>query len=151
MKKLYTIIAYCIINLSITGCSVVDGQGRYRVATIGNAKRSVEAVIIKSEPVLVKTGTTGVGALTGGTTGGVLTLTNSNNVGIIIAGIVGGMIVGNAIEDLNGVYEATEYVIRTSNEAIYTVVQINNNNPKFQLGDKVILVYGYPSRLIRNR
>lgn len=134
--------------LILVGCATTDGEGRYRVATIGNAKRSVEAVVISSQPVHVKSETSGAGRALGGATGGAIALNNSDNVGVIIAGIIGGAIIGNVIEESANIHAATEYVLKTVTNAIFTVVQVNKSNPIFYSGDKVILVYGYPSRLI---
>lgn len=147
----YTAIYISIFMFAlVTGCATTDGVGRYRVATIGNAKRTVEAVVISSEPALVQGGTTGVGSFVGGTTGGIIAENNSNNAGIIIAGIIGGMIVGNALEHSANVHEATEYVIQTSTDAILTVVQVNKGNQPLEIGDKTLLIYGFPSRLIKD-
>ena len=81
-------------------------------------------------------------------TGGAIALNNSDNVGVIIAGIIGGAIIGNVIEESANIHAATKYVLKTDTNAIFTVVQVNKSNPIFYSGDKVILVYGYPSRLI---
>jgi len=152
MKKvnLLSMVFMVVLTSLLTACSTVDGDGRYRVATIGNAKRSVEAVIITSQSVFVQTATSGGGATFGGTTGGLIAGNNSDNAGVIIAGIIGGIIIGDAIEGGANVHDATEYVIKTATGALFTVVQVNKNNPIFQDGDDVILVYGFPSRLIRD-
>ncbi len=143
-------IWFVILSFVILGCVNTDGDGRYRVETIGNAKRSIEAVVLSSQSVLVRSSTTGVGGVAGGTTGGIIAANNSDNPAIIFAGILGGVIVGDAIERAANVHDATEYVIENKANAIFTVVQINKNNPIFEPGDKVILVYGYPSRLIKD-
>jgi len=144
-------LVFLLTLISLTGCGTTDGVGRYRVATIGNAKRSIDAIIISSNSTLVQTNSTGVGAIAGGTAGGVAAALNSNNAAVIVAGIVGGVLIGGAIEGWENVHEATEYVIQTSTSAIFTVVQINKNNPIFHPKDKVILVYGYPSKLIKDQ
>jgi outer membrane lipoprotein SlyB len=132
----------------LMACATVDGQGRYRIATIGNAKRSVAANVLTVKSVLVKKETTGAGSSFGGATGGAIALSNSNNIGVIFAGIIAGAVVGEALEGSANVFKAHEYVIETSNGNIFTVVQIDKDNPIFSRGDAVILVYGYPSQLI---
>ena len=132
----------------LMACATVDGQGRYRVATIGNAKRSVAADVLTVKSVLVKAETTGAGSAFGGAAGGAIALNNSNNIGVIFAGIIAGVVVGEALEGSANVFNAHEYVIETSNGNIFTVVQIDNGNPIFSTGDAVILMYGYPSQLI---
>ena len=147
----YSLAFWCVLSsFIIVGCSNTDGNGRYRVETIGNAKRSIEAVILSSQPVLVRSSSTGVGGVLGGATGGVIAANNSNNIAIIFAGFLGGVILGDTIERAGTDREATEYVIENRTKAIFTVVQINKNNPTFIPGDKVILVYGYPSRLTKD-
>ncbi len=135
----------------ICGCTTIDGVGRYRVQSVGNAQRSIEATVISARQAYIAFEPSGRGAAAGGIAGGGLAGLSSDNVGVIIAGVVGGMIVGSAIEASENVHEATEYVIKSSTQAIFTVAQINEGNPIFQPGDNVILVYGYPSRLIDNR
>lgn len=72
----------------------------------------------------------------------------SDNAGVIIAGIIGGILIGEAIKSADNVHDATEYVIRTSANTLFTVAQVYRGNIIFKKDDKVILVYGYPSRLI---
>ena len=135
--------------ITIVSCAT-DGVGRYRVQSIGNAQRSVEAVIIQSTPVYVQEESSGGGAALGGTVGGGLAADGSDNVAVVIAGIIAGAIVGEYIEGASNIHEATEYVIETSNGTLFTVAQINANTEIFIEGDRVILVYGYPTRLLRD-
>ena len=58
--------------------------------------------------------------------------------------------IGNYIEGQDNVYPATQYVIETTNGILLTVAQIDEGNDIFKKGDKVILVHGYPDRLIAN-
>ena len=133
----------------LAGCSgVQDGTGRYRIQSVGNAQRSVEAVVLVARPAYIASGNSGAGAALGGAVGGALASEGSDNAGVVIAGIIGGMIVGSAIEGEGRVYDATEYVIKSETGVLVTVAQINNGNPIFKPSDKVVLVYGYPSRLI---
>jgi outer membrane lipoprotein SlyB len=68
----------------------------------------------------------------------------------VFAGILVGAIAGEMIESDANTHEATEYVIQTDNDLLLTVVQVNKNNPIFYVGEKVILIHGYPSRLIKD-
>lgn len=147
MTKCVMVFLFSLLFTLLTGCTSKDGEGRYRIATIGNAERSVEAVVISTKPALVKEDTTDTGALAGGLAGGAIAL-NGDNAAVIVAGIVGGMIVGGVIEDYSNIHEATKYEIKTSNDKLLTVVQVNKDNPRFLIGDKVILIYGYPSKLM---
>jgi outer membrane lipoprotein SlyB len=146
------------INFSLTlailatalaiGCSSTDGVGRYRVQSIGNAERSVFAEVISARAAYIMEQTSGAGATLGGTVGGGLASDGSDNVAVVIAGVIAGALVGDYIEAQGNVYEATEYVIKTSNGILLTVAQINKNQETFSTGDRVVLVYGYPNRLI---
>jgi|TARA_B100000929_G_scaffold283168_1_gene263947 outer membrane lipoprotein SlyB len=145
---LYKLFVALTVSLYLSAC--VDGVGKYRVESIGNAQRSVGAVVISYQPVFVQTESSGTGALIGGTTGGYIADDNSDNPFVIIAGVIGGAIVGEMVESDANTHEATEYVIQTENDLLLTVVQINKNNPIFKTGERVILIHGYPSRLIRD-
>ncbi|PHR55052.1 MAG: hypothetical protein COA47_14510 [Robiginitomaculum sp.] len=140
-------IAYVLI---ITSCTSTDRIGKYRVETIGNARRSIEALVISASQTYIQEQTSGAGAAFGGATGAGIASGSSDNAAVIIAGIIGGMIIGDYIEGMDNIHQATEYVIETSTSAIFTVAQKNGGNDIFKQGDKVILVYGYPARLIRD-
>ena len=135
----------------LIGCQTPDGSGVYRIESIGNAQRSIEAVVMSTRPVRIQANATGAGGNAGGIAGGLIAANNSDNAAVIVAGIIGGIIVGAAIENSAGVYEGTEYVIKTSADVILTVAQINKGNSVYALGDKVILLYGFPCRLIKDR
>ena len=138
---------FLFIILTLSGCST-DGVGRYRVESIGNAQRAVKATVVTFRPAYIAKDTSGAGAAMGGSLGAALTSNNSDNAGVIIAGIIGGLVIGNAIEAQQNVHEATEYVLKTDYGALLTVAQINKGNQIFKEGDQVVLVYGYPARLI---
>ena len=136
------------VILFISACSSVDGQGRYRVQSVGNAQRSVEATIISATPVYIQEATSGTGSALGAMTGGGLAAGGSDNVAVIIAGIIAGAVIGDYIEGQNNIHGATEYIIETSSQILFVVAQINEGNMIFKNGDKVVLVYGYPTRLV---
>ena len=146
-KNILAVLATLTI-FSISACSSVDGQGRYRVQSIGNAQRSIEATVISATPVYIQEITSGGGAALGATTGGGLAADGSDNVAVIIAGVIAGAIIGDYVEGLNNLHDATEYVIETSSQSLFTVAQVDKGSIIFKEGDKVILVYGYPTRLL---
>ena len=141
-------IGLLTLHLVAACSSTPDGEGRYRVQSIGQAQRSVMAEVISQREAFIAAGNTGAGGAMGGAGGGAIALDHSDNAGVIVAGIIGGILVGSAIEGEGRIFEATEYVIRNETGALFTVAQINEGNEVFAVGDKVILVYGYPSRLI---
>lgn len=142
-----SIIALCSIIL--TSC-VTDGVGRYRVQSIGNAQRSVAAIVLSANPVVIAQESSGAGANAGGALGGAMALDNSNSATALIAGIIAGAVVGDLIEANGNTYEGTEYVIESKTGLLLTVAQVNRDEEIFSKGDQVILVYGYPHRLIRD-
>jgi outer membrane lipoprotein SlyB len=152
VKKAKRLVAgLCAFPLVITAsCSTQDGVGRYRVQSIGQAQRSVEATVISARDAYISLETSGAGGAMGGALGGAIAGNNSDNAGVIIAGIIGGILIGNAIEATGNNIPATEYVIRTDYDVLLTVAQINKGNPIFSARNRVILVYGYPARLIPN-
>lgn len=150
MKGVLRLSVITIAMLYLSACSTIDGQGKYRVETIGNAKRSVGAIVISHQPVMVQSGSTGTGQLLGGTAGGLIADNNSDNAGVVFAGILAGAIAGEMVEQDANTHEATEYVIQTETGMLLTVVQINRNNRIFKIDERVILIHGYPSRLIKD-
>lgn len=147
---MYRSILLMVLVASLLGCGTADGQGKYRIATIGNAQRSITAEVLSAESVLIQQSTNGAGGTAGGLMGGTVASQNSDNAAIVLAGIIGGAIVGDAIEANANTHEGMEYVIQTSAGLLLTVAQVNEGNPIFMPGDKVILVYGYPNRLIKD-
>ena len=142
-------VSICLfITQILFACSSVDGTGKYRVQTIGNAERSVRAVVLFAEAVYIQGGTSGVGTALGATAGGGIASGGSDNAAVIIAGIILGAVIGDYIEGQDNVYPATQYVIETTNGILLTVAQIDKGNRIFNKGNRVILVHGYPNRLI---
>lgn len=141
-------VALCGILLS--SC-VKDGVGKYRVQSVGNAQRSVAAIVLSAKPVLITKDTSGAGANAGGALGGAIALdNNSDSAAALVAGVIAGAVVGDLVEAHGNTYEGTEYVIESTSGLILTVAQPNEKNDIFSQGDRVILVYGYPHRLIKD-
>lgn len=140
-----------VLCLALLGaCATQDGVGRYRIATIGNAQRTVAAKVLSADPVHIQTRTGEAGGVAGGLLGGAVAAEGSDNAAVIIAGVIAGAIVGSAIESAANVYDGTEYVIETETGALLTVAQVNSGSEIFSKGDRVVLVYGFPHRLIRD-
>jgi len=142
-----SIITFCGILLA---ACVNDGVGKYRIQSIGNAQRSVAAIVLSTKPVIIAKATSGAGANAGGALGGAIALDNSDSATAIVAGIVAGAVIGNLVEAQGNTYEGTEYLIESETGLLLTVAQVNGNNEIFSKGDKVVLVYGYPHRLIKD-
>lgn len=83
----------------------------------------------------------GVGAAAGSTIGD----GGAESVIGAIAGAVVGGIAGAAVEKSATMKNAHEYVIQTANGALLTIVQ---GGDPFAEGDRVIVLYGSPARII---
>ncbi len=138
----------CIVTL--IGCASTHGKSQYRVESIGNAQRSVSAVVLSTKSVIISERTTGLGANAGGALGGALAIDNSDSAGVLIAGIIAGAIVGEMIESSGKTYNGTEYLIESETGLLLNVAQVNHTDGIHKVGDKVVLVYGYPHRLIKD-
>lgn len=146
---MHRVVSVAMMAIALTACTT-DGVGQYRIESIGNAQRSISGEVIATNPVQITKETSGAGGYAGGAMGGALALDNSSDAAPVVAGIIAGAIIGNAIEAQGNVLEGTEYVIETSRGAVLTVAQPNEGNQVFESGDRVILVYGYPHRLIED-
>ena len=147
-KKVLTVSLSALIILILGGCASQDGQGRYRIASIGNAERAVDGEVLSAIPAYIERNS-GVGAEAGGALGGAVAAENSDNAAVIIAGVIGGALLGNAIESDLRKANATQYVIILKNGAKIVVAQLDEGREIFVVGDQVLLVYGYPAQLIR--
>jgi outer membrane lipoprotein SlyB len=124
----------------------------YSVGSVGQVNRAVKGVVKSARTVEVD-GTTGVGGVAGAATGAVAGSSiggggRANAIGAIGGAVVGG-IVGAAIERSATRQTAIEYVVETENGALLTLVQ--GPSPAFSLNDRVIVIYGSPSRLISDQ
>ena len=135
---------------SLSACSSQDRVGEYRVASIGNAQRTVEASILSVKPITLIKSPSGAGANAGAAFGGALAAESSDNAAVIVAGIIGGAIIGNNIEASNGAMRGYEYLLQTEMGKLVTVAQPEQNYDVLQEGDKALLIYGYPHRLVKD-
>ena len=150
MKKKGFLDKFLVVVLAglLSSCTSQDGQGRYRVATIGNAVRAVDAEVLSAAPAFVEFNS-GAGATAGGVLGGALAADSSDSAAVLIAGVIGGALIGNAAERGARRANATQYLLVTENDAKIVVAQLDADNEVYEVGAKVILVYGYPAQLIR--
>ena len=149
MIILFRIIPLILCGVLLTAC-VKDGTGKYRVQSVGNAQRSISAIVLSTSPVIIAKDTSGAGSNSGGALGGALAIDNSDSATVLVAGIIAGAVIGNAIEAQGNTYEGTEYLIETEAGLLLTIAQVNKNGELHRKGDRVVLIYGYPHRLIRD-
>lgn len=147
MKTLLLAIAATVL----AGCANTIDPSTYSVGSVGQVNRSVSGSIVSARKILIdaNTGTGGaVGGMTGAVAGsGIGGSTRANAVGAI-GGAVIGAVIGSALEHGNSQRSGMEYVISTSHGALMTIVQ--GIEPIFNEGDKVIILYGSPARVIKD-
>lgn len=135
----------------LAGCANTTNPSTYSVGSVGQVNRSIAGTVISARPIQIdaNTGTAGgvggvAGAIAGSSIGGG---TRANTLGAI-GGAVVGAVVANAIEQNASKREGMEYVITTANGSLLTIAQ--GLEPTFTEGEKVIVLYGNPARVIKD-
>ncbi len=136
-------------SLALTGCAPDISPDSYSVGSVGAVNRTIAGTVISARSVDIR-GTAGAGGTVGAATGGVVGSglghgTRANIVGAIGGAVVGG-IAGAAVESSATKQKGMEYVIQTENGNLMTIVQ--GSTPPFVAGNKVLVLYGSPSRII---
>jgi len=119
------------------------------VGSVGQVNRTVPATVISAREVDIA-GTAGVGGPAGTAAGAVVGSAAGNNSRANIVGAIGGAVAGGlagaAIESNATRQKGMEYVVETENGNLMTIVQ--GPEPLFTIKQKVLVLYGSPSRLI---
>jgi outer membrane lipoprotein SlyB len=149
MKRL---LALPLILITLSGCAQNISPDTYSVGSVGQANRTVRGTIIHARPVNVQGSQSGTGAVAGGLGGGLAGSSiggggRANAIGAIGGAVVGG-IAGAAVEEGVTKQTAMEYVVDTENDNLITVVQGQDVN--LHKGTKVLVIYGNPTRIIRD-
>lgn len=134
----------------LSGCASNISPQTYSVGSVGQVNRTVSATVVSAREVDVA-GTTAVGGGAGTAAGAVVgSAAGGNNSRGNIVGAIGGAVVGglagSAIEANATKQKGMEYVVETENGNLMTIVQ--GTDPIFAAGQKVLVLYGSPSRLI---
>ena len=147
MNKIVGLVTAVII---LSGCASNISPHTYSVGTVGQVNRTISATVISVREVDVA-GTTGLGGGVGAVSGGVIGSAagggdaRGNIIGAIAGAVVGGL-AGSAIEGSATKQKGMEYVVETDNGNLMTMVQ--GTDASFVVGQKVLVLYGSPSRLI---
>lgn len=142
------VLTVCLA-VAIVGCAPNVRTDSYSVGSVGQVNRTVAGTVISARAVSID-GAQGGGAAAGAAMGGIAGSSvggsgQANAIGTV-GGLVAGAIVGAAAEHSVSRADGMEYVVQTENGALMTVVQ--GAAPVFAQGDKVLVLYGSPSRLI---
>ena len=144
------ITALITVITALAGCVHNISPQSYSVGSVGQVNRTISATVISVREVDV-TGTTGIGGSSGSLAGAVVgSGAGGNNSRGNIVGAIGGAVVGGlagaAIEANATKQTGLEYVVQTENDNLMTIVQ--GPETVFVVGQKVLVLYGSPSRLI---
>lgn len=147
IKTLFVLSAVVALT---AGCASNISPTTYSVGSVGQVNRTISATVISAREIDVA-GTTGLGGNAGAASGAVIgsgaggSNSRGNIVGAIGGAVVGGL-AGAAIEANATKQKGMEYVIETENGNLMTIVQ--GIDAVFIQGQKVLVLYGSPSRLI---
>lgn len=138
------------IFILVTGCAPNVSPQTYSIGSVGQVNRTISAKIISSREVDISANS-GIGGLAGAGAGAAAgSAIGGNNARGNIIGAIGGAVLGgiagSAIESSASKQRGVEYVVETENGNLMTMVQ--GNDPTFSVGQKVLVLYGSPSRLI---
>lgn len=145
-----TIAVLITAIVCLGGCASNISPQTYSVGSVGQVNRTVAATVVSVREVDVA-GTAGLGGSAGAASGAVVgSAAGGNNSRGNIVGAIGGAVVGGlagaAIEANATKQKGMEYVVETENGNLMTIVQ--GTDAPFAVGQKVLVLYGSPSRLI---
>lgn len=143
------LLSSLFLTVLLFGCAKNLSPQSYSVGSVGQINRTIAGKVISAREVDVA-GTTGtgggagtaLGAVGGSSMGG----TGRSNLAGAIGGAVIGGLIGSAIEENATKQQGLEYVVETENGNLMTIVQ--GLTPVFGAGQKVLVLYGSPSRVI---
>lgn len=135
----------------IAGCTRNISPDTYSVGSVGVANRTVRGIIINVRDVNVLGNQSGIGGATGAVGGAIAGSAigqgnKANALGALGGAVIGG-VAGAVIEESSTRQEGIEYVVETENSSLITVVQ--GSDPMLPVGQKVLLIYGNPTRVIK--
>ena len=138
-----------VIVVVLGACAQNISPQSYTTGSVGQVNRTIAGNVISAREVDIS-GTTGTGGSTGSALGAVAGSSVGNsgrdNLAGAIAGAVVGGLVGAAAESNSTKQKGMEYVVETENGNLMTIVQ--GLSPVFATGQKVLVLYGSPSRVI---
>ncbi len=148
MKKA-AVVLFLPLAIMLAGCTSRIGANEYSVSGTGQVNRALKGTILSVRTVNVES-ENGAGTLIGGAAGGVAGSTigkgsTANILGAIGGAVIGGM-VGDAAQGALSSQTAYEYVIQLDNGSLVTLTQ--GTDIVLHPGQKCIVIYGNPSRII---
>lgn len=142
------------VTLVLTGCAPSISPDTYASSSAGEVNKVIAGVVVSARPVTVSgdTFTPGggmIGTLAGGAAGAIAGSQIGHNSGSALAaigGAVAGGMLGNYAEKKITQQTGMEYIVRTKDGSMLSVVQ--GLQPNFQRGQHVLVEYGDRARVI---
>jgi outer membrane lipoprotein SlyB len=149
-RSLKVLVALVCLTL-VSACAKDISSYNYSDSQAGEASSVVRGTIISSRVVMV-TSNNQVGTIAGGAAGAVAGSSLGGGRGQLlttIGGAVLGGIAGNAAQNQLGKQQAIEYIIKTTpNHKLVSVTQ--GLQDQLHVGEKVMIIYGSTTRVIRD-
>lgn len=140
MTKCFIKIA--LVSLLVAGCAVAPSDS-YSRRELNQSYRLEVGTVERVRPVPLQGTDSGIGAIGGGAVGGIAGSTIGGGRGSDIAsvlGVIGGLVVGNAIENQVTQDMGLELTVKLDNGQ--TVVILQAADPPFQVGERVRVLSG---------
>lgn len=142
-------VFYVALLTMLVGCAPSISPNTYSVGSVGQVNRSIAAEVISVRDVQLS-GTQGIGGTAGAAAGAAAGSSIGGGARANIIGAIGGAVVGGVAgamaENSMTAQVGIEYVVQTANGNLMTLVQ--GGEPRFSVGQKVIVLYGSPARII---
>lgn len=150
MHTLSKILLIITIISTLPACTRNVSVDTYAIGSVGQVNRAIQGAIISARPVKISGNESGVGAASGagaGAIGGSLLGGDIAGAAVgAIAGAVVGGVAGTLTEKELTKQTGMEYVVRTNNGALISLVQ--SDDVAFEVNQRVIVVYGTRARII---
>ena len=150
MRGAHLVFVLFAAACAATACTPNVSPDSYSVGSVGQINRAIRGEIVSARDVQISGTQSGTGVLAGAAGGGIAGSAIGGGVRANALGAVGGAIVGGiagmALEEAATGQTGREYVVSTENGALITIVQ--GDEPAFETGQKIIVLYGTRSRII---
>ena len=146
------ILVVFFVIFALSSCAPNISVDSYAVGSVGQVNRAVKGIIISARSVNISGTESGIGAVSGAGAGAIGGATLGGDtagaaVGAIVGAVAGG-VVGALTEKELTKQTGMEYVVKTGNGALISLVQ--SDDVPFKVSQRVIVVYGTRSRIIND-
>lgn len=150
MKSLSkTLLPAALIAATLTGCTPNISPDSYNVCATGQVNQTLKATVSSCRVVKVQGTNSGMGTLGGAALGAIAGSAIGGGRMSLLTAVGGGLVgagVGRAAEGHFTSQFGMEYIVKTANGSMMSVVQ--GPNPTFQRGQHVLVIFGQQARII---